>query len=66
LAGGWSVWLDAKQALRNLQQGANKQDSSVYHLHLFKSSVLDECESERLGVDDQSVVCVADQEVTGK
>ncbi|EJC97901.1 uncharacterized protein FOMMEDRAFT_171307 [Fomitiporia mediterranea MF3/22] len=40
--------------------------SSIYYLHLFKSSGADEKELERLEVNESSVVFVAEEEVAGK
>ena len=39
---------------------------SVFHLHLFKSSAADERELERLQINENSVVFLADEEIGGK
>ena len=42
------------------------QQPFVCHLHLFKSSAAEERELERLEINEDSVVCVAEEEIAGR
>lgn len=42
------------------------QQPLVCHLHLFKSSAAEERELERLEINEDSVVCVAEEEIAGR
>lgn len=56
-----------KSPLRsNFQSLSSERQSSVCHLHVFKSPAPDEREIERLEVNENSVVFIAEEEIAGK